>query len=123
MKITNLSLFFIFTVMLPLLLANSLEPKVTQPSLLITNPVGLYPPLEDRTVHSAGSGDDPATGDTSMAGGRSDSQSLGFDDDSLSMSGQKMFGGNSPTPSVAPNFGEWPPGYGASCPLRWEPAK
>src|SRR5438094_2702379 len=123
MKITNLSLFFIFTVMLPLLLANSLEPKVTQPSLLITNPVGLYPPSEDPTVHSAGSGDDPATGDTSMAGGSSDSQCLGFDDGSLSMNGQKMFGGDHPTLSVAPNLGQWLPDYRNSCAIIVELVK
>ncbi len=123
MRITNLSLVFIFTVMLLLLLVNSFGPKVTQPSLLITNPVGLYPPSEDPTVHSAGSGDDPATGDTSMAGGSLDSQCLAFDDDSLSMNGQKMFGGDHPTLSVAPNLGEWLPDYRTSCAMIVEPVK
>ncbi len=105
MKVANLSLVFIFTVMLPLLLANSLEPKVTQPSLYITNAAGLYPTSEDSTVHSARSGADPTVGDTSAAGGSSDSQCVGLEDDYLSLDGQKVSEPGHQVLSVGPNRG------------------
>ena len=123
MKVAYLSLVFVVTVMLPMLLANSLGSRVAQPSFLMTGPGGFYPVSEDSAVHSTGSGDDLSVDDISAPEWSSDSKCAGWENDCLPVSGQVKSQSDHPAFSVGSYQGRWVLAFGISCAVRVEPVK
>ncbi len=114
MNVTHLSLLFLATVVLPLLLASSLELRVTHLSLLITNPVGFYSASEDSAVQSAVSGDDLSVDSAIAAGWSSDTQSASWSGD-LSLNGRDTLDRDRSIFSVSPTRGELLLDFPSSC--------
>ena len=123
MKVAYLSLVFVVTVMLPMLLANSLGSRVAQPSFLMTGPGGFYPVSEDSAVHSTGSGDDLSVDDISALGWSSDSKCAGSENDCLPISGQIKSQWDHSAFSVGSYQGRGVLAFGISCAVRAEPVK